>query len=110
MQAKLSAAIAEVERKLQKVQGLELKELRAIFNRLKASQTKLDRIKEKIRKSSRAHSAKAMKAISDMMQKVETKLASLSPNVGIGKLDESQDVCQSLVSLVAEAQKDLADA
>jgi len=78
IQKKLSAATMKVEKKLSSAQGLELKELRAVFGRLQRSQSKLDRVKEAVRDRGRALSMKTVKESADAVRKAEVKVASLN--------------------------------
>lgn len=114
VQTKLSSAMSEVEKKLHGSQGLELKELRAIFNRLKASQQKLDKVKAKASQGAKAEAAELLKGVTECVQNAETKLKELSTgtssaNLTLTQLEDLQGTSATLMAYVGEAHKKMGE-
>jgi hypothetical protein len=116
VQGKLSSTTVAVERKLQSAQGLELKQLRAVFGRLQRTQWKLDRIKEKVRELTRAVSQKVVKEALDVIGKAEKSVSTLgAPSAVMAmkelkKLEETAAKAREAMVAVAEAQTAMTDA
>jgi len=111
IQGKLTAAISQVEQKLQTAEGLEIKELRTIFCRLQKSQKGLDSIKEKCRVLNRSMSlgfvSEAVQAVKSAEEKVNAIVprASSPAELPVLSLQDTLQEAKACVQLVSEAQK-----
>lgn len=115
VQKKLSSTTIAVEQKLQGAQGLELKQLRAVFGRLQRTQYKLDRVKETVKELTRSISQKVVKGAAELIGKAEKLVTALGPPslngaTELKKLDALNDQATAAMSAVTEAQKFMADA
>jgi hypothetical protein len=115
IQSKLSSTTVAVEGKLQSAQGLELKELRAVFGRLQRTQWKLDRVKETVREITRSVSQKVVKEASDKIMSAEKLVNALGQSSAVmnmtdlKKLEAVSDKAKEAMTAVAEAQKIVAE-
>lgn len=115
IQSKLTSTTVSVEQKLQSAQGMELKQLRAIFGRLQRTQWKLDRIKEKVKDLARSVSQVVIKNAADLIQKAERLVAAMGPasqgtTIAAPKIQELNNKSKEAMDAVAEAQKFIAEA
>lgn len=111
VQAKLSGTTVQVEMKLQSAQGLELKELRTVFGRLKNSQRKLDKVKEAIREQSKVASQRVVKDAAVAVKEAETRVNQLAASAAapgqltLPKLESLVDQSSEVMELVSEARR-----
>jgi len=110
VQARLTSATAQVEKKLRSAQGLELKELRAVFTRMQRAQWKLSDVKKSALNITRSSTKKLVKDASDLVQQAETKVSALSMAAGkanslpLARLEALQEESVEAQTLVKDAQ------
>lgn len=111
VQAKLNDTFAQVEKKLSKAQGMELKQLRAVFGKMKAAQHKLDRVKEIARDRSRFVSQKIVGEAAAAMKKAEEKVnvivraaSSTGAQTSLSKLEGLKNDSAAALECLAEAR------
>jgi len=115
-QKKLTAATSDVEKRLRTAQGIELKELRTIFGRLKHTKSKLDRVSVTARDRSRVMFMQLMREASESVKKGEQEVSAVShwvpslSKLSVTRLEALHQQAGKALELVLGAQKSLSTA
>lgn len=110
LQAKITSSTTQVERKQKTAQGMELKELRALFGRLKTSQVKLDRVKQKMKAMNRAESMRTVNELSEAVKKADERVAELTEAAAAPlklSLERMEDLHQESAGVLADVAQTL---
>lgn len=112
-QGKLTDLNVKVESRLQKAQGVELKELRSLFQRLQKSQSALNIFKDSVREKSRYASQNILREVTSLVKRAEAKVAAVvgpsakPASLTIERLEALNIEATAAMDLVTEAQRQL---